>query len=755
MYLNAVARHQGYAVAIKSHKKRNQHTIRLYLRCSLGHKVPSVAHKRSASSKKTGCLFEVSLNYRNNLDRWVVCQDLKKPEKLAHNHEPFDNPHNLSIYRRFNPAAKDQIDLLSSAGVRASNIKSLINIQPGSQPLLRDIHNVRTRLRDNWLKGRSPIQGLFDLILASHWAHRTLTSADGRLLNLFFASPSGIRLARRFPTVLSMDCTYKTNRFNLPLLHIVGTTNTHRSFTVAMCFLSNEKQEQYEWALHQLKEIIYQDEDANSTAKEPQTFATDAESALINAISTVFPQSVHILCVWHINHNIAKNCKSKFSESDWTVFMKLWNAFVSSTSTSEYDTNLEAVTMAAKAHQVFAYLESTWLGRSDKFVTLFTSKTPHFGNSSTSRTEGSHYRAKKILDGRHNDFITCFNAFKRFEEHQTSETMILVGIEQTKTLQGLPEFFRDLHGVVSHFALKKLKSKYDSIPDTQHKPCTKTFRGAWGLPCSHELASQRDQTEYLSPDLIHLQWKLVMEVLPDNHDGLIAAARVKFAQLLEVPEHSLQKLFGEIGLLQTGLYSLVPIMNADVKVDTRGRPRAGNTTRKRVASPEGRWKSDMELAEDAKRPRVSRCSLCHTAGHKITTCALRRASTSGPSTRQSVALTTPDSAPNKPLFEDLHSIQEEDPLLDLDSDQTHDEDPGEWDSPESTYLISHDSSSEDHSPEASLTDEDECPFCLEPLPATPSKRLSELKALLLSMPNSHQLSVSIFFSRPFSLRKCL
>lgn len=27
MYLNAVARHQGYAVAIKSHKKRNHNTV--------------------------------------------------------------------------------------------------------------------------------------------------------------------------------------------------------------------------------------------------------------------------------------------------------------------------------------------------------------------------------------------------------------------------------------------------------------------------------------------------------------------------------------------------------------------------------------------------------------------------------------------------------------------------------------------------------------------------------------------------------
>lgn len=359
MYLNAVARHQGYAVAIKIHKTLNHRTIRLYLRCSLGHKVPLVAQKRSSSSKKTGCPFEVSLNYRSSIDKWMVCQDSRKPEKLTHNHEHFKTPNNMAIYRRFNPSTCQQIDLLLSAGCRATQIKALIDVQPGSQPLVRDIHNVKSRLRDNWLNGRTPIQGLFDLIAESQWAHRTLTSAEGTLLNLFFASPSGISLARRFPTVLSLDCTYKTNRFNLPLLHIVGTTNTHRSFTVAMCFLNNEKQDQYEWALTQLEEVVFQIEADPLNFETPQTFVTDAEPALINAIGTIFPGSAHILCVWHINLNVAKHCKSKFSETDWTEFMKIWNIFLDSKTLEDYNVNLEAVIKVAKAHNIYHYLQTT------------------------------------------------------------------------------------------------------------------------------------------------------------------------------------------------------------------------------------------------------------------------------------------------------------------------------------------------------------------------------------------------------------
>lgn len=688
------------------------------------------------------------------MDRWVVCQDQRNADKRTHNHPAFENPHNLAIYRRFNPSTNSQIDLLSSAGCRTAQIKSLINVDPGSQPLVRDIHNVRSRLRDNWLNGRTPIQGLFNLIVASHWAHRTITSPEGTLLNLFFASPSGIRLARRFPTVLSLDCTYKTNRFNLPLLHIVGTTNTHRSFTIAMCFLTNEKQDQYEWALKQVKEVIYQNEDQNINVKLPEMFATDAETALINAIGIVFPDSVHILCVWHINQNIAKHCKNKFPEPDWNEFMKLWNSFVSSTSSNEYDTNLEAVTKVAKAHDVFDYLHHTWLGRTEKFVTLFTSKTHHFGNSSTSRVEGSHYRAKRFLNGRHNDFITCFNAFKRFEEHQTSEIMVLVGIERTKTLQGLPAFFKDVSGVISHFALKKLKSQWDLLSESPQKPCTHTFRGAWGLPCSHELASARETMEYLSPDLIHAQWKLAMEVAPETHVGLTAAARVKFDHLLDLPEHSLRKIYGEIGLLETGQYSLIPILNAEVKLDPRGRPRASQAKGKRPVSPEGRWKSDFELAEASKKPRVSKCSLCLTPGHNITTCPKRRAAKNpAPAASAIVRSTSPSGIEATSDTSSQPSTPTEEALLldynDMIEDKYEDEDEVDLKDSDTkdSFDLCHDSSPEDQDEDSDL-----CPFCNETLPSAPSKRLSDLKALLLAMPNWHTLSVSFFLI--FEMRFC-
>ena len=42
-----------------------------------------------------------------------------------------------------------------------------------------------------------------------------------------------------------MDCIYKTNRYYMPLLNIVGYTQLNSTFTASGCFMVGEKEEDY------------------------------------------------------------------------------------------------------------------------------------------------------------------------------------------------------------------------------------------------------------------------------------------------------------------------------------------------------------------------------------------------------------------------------------------------------------------------------------------------------------------------------
>lgn len=73
-----------------------------------------------------------------------------------------------------------------------------------------------------------------------------------------------------------MDCNYETNKFVMPLLHIVGVKNCSRQFSFAFCFLSHEQKDNYAWALTQIQEIL---ED-----QEPGVIVTEKEQELISSI---------------------------------------------------------------------------------------------------------------------------------------------------------------------------------------------------------------------------------------------------------------------------------------------------------------------------------------------------------------------------------------------------------------------------------------------------------------------------------------
>ncbi|TYZ58403.1 hypothetical protein PybrP1_002537 [[Pythium] brassicae (nom. inval.)] len=94
---------------------------------------------------------------------------------------------------------------------------------------------------------------------------------------------------RQFSKVGQMDSAYRTNRYEMPLLHVVGMTNTNTSFTIALCFLRSESQANYRWALSELRTKL-------GNEYVSGVVVTDRELALMNAVAISFPRSKHLMC---------------------------------------------------------------------------------------------------------------------------------------------------------------------------------------------------------------------------------------------------------------------------------------------------------------------------------------------------------------------------------------------------------------------------------------------------------------------------
>jgi hypothetical protein len=113
----------------------------------------------------------------------------------------------------------------------------------------------------------------------------------GHLTSLFFLYPKARKLWKRNPDVLFLDSTYKTNQFGMPLLNIRGVTDNDMTIQIAICFLYQETEPAYNWALDQLRHVLNK-----GGIEEPRTIISDREKALINAVSKSFPSTKHTLC---------------------------------------------------------------------------------------------------------------------------------------------------------------------------------------------------------------------------------------------------------------------------------------------------------------------------------------------------------------------------------------------------------------------------------------------------------------------------
>ncbi|KAL7205966.1 hypothetical protein ACSBR2_018806 [Camellia fascicularis] len=208
--------------------------------------------------------------------------------------------------------------------------------------------------------------------------HKVFEKAGRSEMQLLLVS---LDLLRAFPCVLLMDCTYKINRYRLPLLEIVGVTSTKKAFSVGFAYLQYEREDKYAWALGILRSLMNE----NSL---PNVIVSDRELSLMNAIAMIFPQATSLLCRWHINKNVLAKCKKLFEKKEkLDMFITSWNMLVMSSSEEVYMQRFVLLQNEFTFYvEALQYVTSSWLDTyKERFVTTWTDICMHLGNSTTNR----------------------------------------------------------------------------------------------------------------------------------------------------------------------------------------------------------------------------------------------------------------------------------------------------------------------------------------------------------------------------------
>ncbi|KAI9922510.1 hypothetical protein PsorP6_000932 [Peronosclerospora sorghi] len=94
------------------------------------------------------------------------------------------------------------------------------------------VRNLVAKAQRKKLAGLTPMEALMKQLKEKEVVSTgRIDETTNTVLDMFFQTDSAEKLTKDFGDVLLIDATYKTNKYNMPLVHVVGIASTYESFS--------------------------------------------------------------------------------------------------------------------------------------------------------------------------------------------------------------------------------------------------------------------------------------------------------------------------------------------------------------------------------------------------------------------------------------------------------------------------------------------------------------------------------------------
>ncbi|KAH1266586.1 Protein FAR1-RELATED SEQUENCE 5 [Glycine max] len=339
------------------------------------------------------------------------------------------------------------------------------------------------------------MQHLMKLLERDQYIHWHRLKDEVVVRDLFWCHPDAVKLCNACHLI-----TYKTNRYRLSLLDFVGVTPTTMTFSAGFAYLEGERVSNIVLALERFRCLFLRND------RLPVVIVTDRDLALMNAVKTVFPECTNLLCRFHIDKNVKSKCKSLIGQKNALDYGTL----VDFPSEQQFVESLQKFQIACSPWPMFIYyVNDTWIiPHKEKFITTWTNKVMHLGNTTTNMVELAHWALKRVLQNSLGDLCSVWDAMNNMitlqhvEIKASFETSThVVGHVFKKTL------YKRLVGMVSRNALNEIAGEVERLHYLGNDPssCGCVMRSTLSLPCACELS--RYTTGSIPVDSVHMFWR--------------------------------------------------------------------------------------------------------------------------------------------------------------------------------------------------------------------------------------------------------
>ncbi|OIW08954.1 hypothetical protein TanjilG_05930 [Lupinus angustifolius] len=148
---------------------------------------------------------------------------------------------------------------------------------------------------------------------------------EHRLRNVFWVDAKGLEDFPFFADVVSLDTTYFTSKYKIPLVLVIGVNHHIQPKLLGCALIADETIYTFAWLLQTW--FIAMGERA------PQVILTDQNEAIKAAVAAVLPETRHCFCLWHVLEKIPKHLQFLCSWHD--SFMEKFNKCIYKSWTEE------------------------------------------------------------------------------------------------------------------------------------------------------------------------------------------------------------------------------------------------------------------------------------------------------------------------------------------------------------------------------------------------------------------------------------
>lgn len=337
-FYNSYARRVGFSTRVSmSRRSRRDGAIiqRSFVCAKEGFRIDKDKHgsiggraKRPRVETRVGCKAMLVVKIQD-LGRWVVSSFVKE-----HNHElvPPDKVHCLRSHRHVSGSAKSLIDTLQGAGIGPSGIMSALIKEYGGISNVgfteRDCRNYIRSSKHRTLGGDTQI--ILDYFKQKQSENPAFFYAvqgdeDQCMSNIFWADPKAQSNYTYFGDTVTLDSTYRSNRYRLPFAPFTGLNHHGQPVLFGCALLTNESEASFVWLFKTWLKAM--------SGKPPISITTDHDRVIRLAVNQVFPEARHRFCKWHI----FKECQEKLSHvlSEHPNFESELHKCVNSTESTE------------------------------------------------------------------------------------------------------------------------------------------------------------------------------------------------------------------------------------------------------------------------------------------------------------------------------------------------------------------------------------------------------------------------------------